>query len=39
VDVTALLNTLHEAGIRFTDIHTSQSSLEDIFVNLLKDGA
>jgi ABC-2 type transport system ATP-binding protein len=39
VDVTALLNALHEAGIRFTDIHTSQSSLEDIFVNLLKDGS
>jgi len=39
VDVTALLGALTEAGIRFTDIHTSQSSLEDIFVNLLKDGA
>jgi ABC-2 type transport system ATP-binding protein len=39
VDVTTLLSALTEAGIRFTDIHTSQSSLEDIFVNLLKDGA
>ncbi|HET6786665.1 MAG TPA: ABC transporter ATP-binding protein, partial [Aquabacterium sp.] len=39
VDVTTLLQALHEAGIRFTDIQTSQSSLEDIFVNLLKDGS
>jgi ABC-2 type transport system ATP-binding protein len=39
VDVTTLLSALTEASIRFTDIHTSQSSLEDIFVNLLKDGA
>jgi ABC-2 type transport system ATP-binding protein len=39
VDVTSLLTALHDAGIRFTDIHTSQSSLEDIFVNLLKDGS
>ncbi|HEX5371714.1 MAG TPA: ABC transporter ATP-binding protein [Aquabacterium sp.] len=39
VDVTTLLQALHEAGIRFTDIQTTQSSLEDIFVNLLKDGS
>ncbi|MES2089443.1 MAG: multidrug ABC transporter ATP-binding protein, partial [Pseudomonadota bacterium] len=38
-DVTALLAALQEAGVRFKDIQTTQSSLEDIFVNLLKDGS
>ena len=30
--------TLGDAGIPFKDLHTTQSSLEDIFVNLVKDG-
>jgi ABC-2 type transport system ATP-binding protein len=36
--VTALLDDLHRAGIRFKDLHTTQSSLEDIFVNLVRQG-
>jgi ABC-2 type transport system ATP-binding protein len=39
VNVPALLQAIQQAGLRFTDIQTSQSSLEDIFVNLLKGGA
>lgn len=35
--ITRLLNALSEAGIRFKDIHTTQSSLEDIFVNLVRE--
>ena len=34
--ITALLNDVRKAGIKFRDIHTTQSSLEDIFVNLVK---
>jgi len=34
--ITALLQDLGEADIRFRDLHTSQSSLEDIFVDLVK---
>ena len=34
--ITALLKDLHAAGIRFRDLQTRQSSLEDIFVNLVK---
>ena len=34
--ITSLLKDLSEAGIRFKDLHTTQSSLEDIFVNLVK---
>ena len=37
--VTALLSELQQAGIHFKDIQTKQSSLEDIFVNLVKDAA
>jgi ABC-2 type transport system ATP-binding protein len=33
--ITALLGSLHENGIRFNDLNTSQSSLEDIFVDLV----
>jgi len=33
--ITPLLQELSEAGIRFRDIHTTQSSLEDIFVSLV----
>jgi len=34
--ITALLAALHDAGIRFNDLNTSQSSLEEIFVGLVK---
>lgn len=33
--ITALLQALNEAGIGLKDLNTSQSSLEDIFVNLV----
>lgn len=33
--ITALLGDLREAGVHFNDLHTSQSSLEDIFVDLV----
>ncbi len=33
--ITALLGALHDAGIRFNDLNTSQSSLEEIFVELV----
>ena len=39
VDVPGLLQAVQAAGVRFTDIHSSQSSLEDIFVNLLEQRA
>jgi len=35
--IALLLRRLTELGIAFKDLHTSQSSLEDIFVSLLKD--
>src|SRR6202000_1968489 len=34
--ITSLLGDLRNAGIRFHDLETSQSSLEDIFVSLVK---
>jgi ABC-2 type transport system ATP-binding protein len=34
--ITALLAALAEAGIRFRDLQTEQSSLEDIFVSLVR---
>jgi ABC-2 type transport system ATP-binding protein len=34
--ITALLQDLSKAGIRLRDLETSQSSLEDIFVDLVK---
>ncbi|MBL4811638.1 MAG: multidrug ABC transporter ATP-binding protein, partial [Rhodobacteraceae bacterium] len=34
--ITALLNDLQTAGLQMTDLETQQSSLEDIFVGLLK---
>ena len=34
--IAALLKDLTQAGIRFKDLHTTQSSLEDIFVDLVK---
>ena len=35
--VTALLGDLSQAGIRFRDLQTTQSSLEDIFIGLVSD--
>ncbi len=35
-DIIALLKALDDASIRFKDLHTTQSSLEDIFVSLLR---
>ena len=35
--ITSLLRDLREAGIRFNDLQTRESSLEDIFVSLVKD--
>jgi len=35
--IAALLKSLHDAGITFKDLRTEQSSLEDIFVGLLKE--
>ena len=35
--ITALLKDLTETGIRFRDLQTTQRSLEDIFVSLVKD--
>lgn len=34
--ITALLAELHNAGIRFHDVKTTQSSLEEIFVGLVR---
>jgi ABC-2 type transport system ATP-binding protein len=34
--ITSLLSDLRDAGIRFYDLDTTQSSLEDIFVSLVK---
>jgi len=36
--ITTLLRNLHAAGIRFRDLNTTQSSLEDIFVDLVRRG-
>jgi ABC-2 type transport system ATP-binding protein len=36
--ITTLLDELRQAGIRFKDLHTTQSSLEDIFVGLVRKG-
>jgi ABC-2 type transport system ATP-binding protein len=35
-DIAALLKQLNELGIAFKDLHTTESSLEDIFVGLLQ---
>jgi len=35
--ITALLADLNAAGIKFTDLQTKQSSLEEIFVSLVKE--
>ena len=36
--IAALLRDLNAAGLHFRDLQTRQSSLEDIFVNLVSDG-
>ncbi len=36
--ITDLLDALKAAGVRFKDLHTTQSSLEDIFVDLVRQG-
>ena len=35
--IISLLKDLNDAGIRFKDLHTTQTSLEDIFVTLVRD--
>ena len=35
--IRSLLNTLGEAGLSFRDLQTTQSSLEDIFVDLVNE--
>jgi len=35
--ITGLLNDVREAGIRFRDLQTTQSSLEDIFVDMVSE--
>lgn len=35
--ITALLQSVNDAGLQLKDLHTSQSSLEEIFVNLVND--
>jgi ABC-2 type transport system ATP-binding protein len=37
--ITALLRQLGEAGVAFRDLETSQSSLEEIFVSLVRGAA
>lgn len=37
-DIAALLSDLNGAGIKFRDLQTKQNSLEEIFVNLVKEG-
>ena len=37
-DITALLADLNAAGVEFNDLQTRQSSLEEIFVSLVKEG-
>ncbi len=38
IGIAALLQDLSDAGIQFKDLHTTQSSLEDIFVSLVGGG-
>ena len=34
--IASLLRRLNEQGIEFKDLHTAESSLEDIFVSLVR---
>ena len=36
-DIPALLREVNAAGIELKDLHTTQSSLEDIFVDLVRE--
>ena len=36
--ITDLIDDLHLASVRFKDLHTTQSSLEEIFVGLVRNG-
>jgi ABC-2 type transport system ATP-binding protein len=36
--ITALLTSMSDAGVKLRDLNTTQSSLEDIFVNLVRPG-
>jgi ABC-2 type transport system ATP-binding protein len=38
-DIASLISELGRLGIGFKDLHTTESSLEDIFVGLLKEHA
>lgn len=38
-EVAGLLQAVHEQGLQYQDIHTRQSSLEDIFVHLIEENA
>jgi ABC-2 type transport system ATP-binding protein len=37
--IAGLLRKLHELGIEYKDLHTAESSLEEIFVNLVRSTA
>ena len=39
VDDWTILEALDHAGISFKDLHTTESSLEDIFVSLVREEA
>ena len=36
--ITELIDDLHLAGLRIKDLHTTETSLEDIFVGLVRQG-
>ncbi len=37
MEVGAMLSAIHQAGVEVADIHTAQSSLEEIFIELLQE--
>jgi ABC-2 type transport system ATP-binding protein len=37
IGIVDLLKSLADAGVAFKDLHTTESSLEDIFVSLVSD--
>ena len=39
VQVGAMLSAIHEAGVEVADIHTQQSSLEEIFIELVQEAS
>jgi len=39
IAVGAMLSAIHQAGVEVADIHTVQSSLEEIFIELLQESA